>query len=50
MHLHQVMLNLGTNHPDSVYPNDQKQAKLTLLLSGFASVMISALIVLTVLS
>ncbi len=50
MHLHQVMLNLGHNHPDFVYPNDQKQAKLALLLSGFASVMISALIVLTVLS
>jgi hypothetical protein len=49
MHLHLGMLNLGHNHPDFVYPNDQKQAKLALLLSGFASVMISALIVLTVL-
>jgi len=50
MHSHPVMLNLGNHHPDFVYPNDQKQAALTLLLSGFASVMISALIVLTVLS
>ncbi len=44
------MLNLGHSHPDFVYSNDQKQATLALLLSVFASVMISALIVLTVLA
>jgi len=43
-------LDLGHNHPDFIYPNDQKQAKLALLLTGFAALMISALITLTVLS
>ncbi|MFT3698486.1 MAG: hypothetical protein QM831_35405 [Kofleriaceae bacterium] len=42
------MLNLGHSHPDFVCPNDQKQAKMALALSGFASVFISALIALTV--
>jgi len=45
-----MMLDLGHNHPDFVYPNDQKQAKLTVLLSGFAALFISAMITLTVLS
>jgi hypothetical protein len=45
-----MMLDLGHNHPDFVYPNDQKQAKLALLLSGFSALFISALITLTVLS
>jgi hypothetical protein len=44
------MLDLGHNHPDFVYPNDQKQAKLALFLSGVASVVISAMIALTVLA
>lgn len=42
------MLDIGHSHPDFVCPNDQKQAKLALALSGFASVFISALITLTV--
>ncbi|HET9993407.1 MAG TPA: hypothetical protein VFQ65_32950 [Kofleriaceae bacterium] len=45
-----MMLDLGHNHPDFIYPNDQKQAKLALALSGFAALLISALITLTVLS
>jgi hypothetical protein len=45
-----MMLDLGHNHPDFVYPNDQKQAKLTVLLSGFAALFISVMITLTVLS
>jgi hypothetical protein len=45
-----MMLDLGHNHPDNVYPNDQKQAKLTLALSGFAALLISAMITLTVLA
>ena len=44
-----MMLDLGHNHPDFVYPNDQKQAKLALSLSGLAAVLISAMIALTVL-
>jgi hypothetical protein len=31
-------LNLGTSHPDFVYPNDEKQAEWTLLALCFASV------------
>lgn len=42
------MLDIGHSHPDFVCPNDQKQAKLALALSGFASVFISALIAVTV--
>jgi hypothetical protein len=45
-----MMLDLGHNHPDNVYPNDQKQAKLALALSGFAALLISAMITLTVLA
>lgn len=45
-----MMLDLGHNHPDFVYPNDQKQAKLALTLSGFAALIISAMIALTVLA
>jgi hypothetical protein len=45
-----MMLDLGHNHPDFVYPNDQKQAKLALALSGFAALIISAMIALTVLA
>jgi hypothetical protein len=45
-----MMLDLGHNHPDFVYPNDQKQAKLTVMLSGLAALFISAMITLTVLS
>jgi hypothetical protein len=44
-----MMLDLGHNHPDFVYPNDQKQAKLALSLSGIAAVLISVMIALTVL-
>jgi hypothetical protein len=43
------MLNLGHSHPDFVYPNDQKQAKLAIALSGFAALLISAMITFTVL-
>jgi len=43
------MLNLGHSHPDFVYPNDQKQAKLAIALSGFASLLICAMITFTVL-
>jgi hypothetical protein len=45
-----MMLDLGHNHPDFVYPNDQKQAKLAVMLSGLAALLISAMITLTVLS
>ena len=45
-----MMLDLGHNHPDFVYPNDQKQAKLALALGGFAALIISAMIALTVLA
>jgi len=44
------MLNLGHSHPDFIYPNDQKQAKLALMLSGLAAVLISLLIIFTVLT
>ncbi|MEO8553790.1 MAG: hypothetical protein ABI678_27645 [Kofleriaceae bacterium] len=44
------MLNLGHSHPDFVYPNDQKQAKLVLMLSALASLLISALIIYTVIA
>jgi hypothetical protein len=44
------MLNLGHSHPDFIYPNDQKQAKLVLVLSGLAALMISLLIIFTVLA
>ncbi len=43
------MLNLGHSHPDFVYPNDQKQAKLAIALGGFASLLICAMITFTVL-
>ena len=45
-----MLLNLGHSHPDFVYDNDQKQAKLALALSGFAALIISAMIALTVLA
>ena len=32
------MLNLGHSHPDFVYPNDQKQVKLTLVSLTFAAI------------
>lgn len=44
------MLNLGHSHPDFIYANDQKQAKLVLFLSALAAVLISALIIYTVLA
>ncbi len=44
------MFDLGHSHPDFVYPNDQKQAKWALVLTGVAAVMFSAIIALTVLS
>lgn len=43
------MLDLGHSHPDFVYPNDQKQAKLALALTAFAAVLICAMIAFTVL-
>lgn len=50
MHRQKIMLNLGHSHPDFIYANDQKQAKLTLALSGLASLLISALILAGVLA
>jgi hypothetical protein len=43
------MLDLGHSHPDFIYPNDQRQAKLALALTGFAAVLICAMIAFTVL-
>lgn len=45
-----MILDLGHNHPDFVYPNDQMQAQLTLVLSGLAALLTSVMITLTVLS
>ncbi|MEO8841733.1 MAG: hypothetical protein ABI591_05945 [Kofleriaceae bacterium] len=45
-----MLLDLGHNHPDFVYPNDQKQAKLALALSAFAALLICAMIAVTVLA
>jgi hypothetical protein len=39
------MLNLGHSHPDFTYANDLAQAKLTLVLDTFASIICCALIV-----
>ena len=44
-----MMLELGHSHPDFTYTNDQLQAKWALLLTGFASVIICAMILVTVL-
>ena len=43
------MLNLGHNHPDFIYPNDQESAKLAILGSMLAAIIASILIVMTVL-
>ena len=39
------MLDLGHNHPDFTYDNDQKQAKLTLFLEAVMSIICCALVV-----
>jgi hypothetical protein len=39
------MLDLGHSHPHYVYENDQKQAKLALLLEAIASIVIAAMII-----
>ncbi|HUJ59268.1 MAG TPA: hypothetical protein VLX92_12270 [Kofleriaceae bacterium] len=44
------MLNLGHNHPDFVYPNDQRQAALALWLSAIAAVASAVIIVAMILS
>jgi hypothetical protein len=43
-----MMLNLGHNHPDFTYDNDQAQAKLTLSLGGLVALLIVAMILMTV--
>ena len=41
-------LDLGHNHPDHIYSNDQLQAKLTLALSAAMAVLIVLMIVMTI--
>lgn len=38
-------LELGHSHPDFTYSNDQRQAKLALLLTAFSAVVLCALII-----
>ncbi|HEY1817913.1 MAG TPA: hypothetical protein VGG74_36475 [Kofleriaceae bacterium] len=33
-----MFIDIGHSHPDFVYPNDQRQVKLTLLLAAFAAI------------
>jgi hypothetical protein len=44
-----MLIDLGHSHPDFVYPNDQKQVKLTLGLTVLAAFVICALILATLL-
>jgi hypothetical protein len=45
-----MTLDLGHNHPDFTYTNDQLQAKWALLLMAFAAAIICSMILVTVLS
>ncbi|HEX4450691.1 MAG TPA: hypothetical protein VH143_07465 [Kofleriaceae bacterium] len=44
-----MTIDIGHSHPDFTYPNDQKQVKLTLLLTLVASIVICAMILVTLL-
>jgi hypothetical protein len=45
---HGMFIDIGHSHPDFVYPNDQRQVKLTLLLTALAAFVSCALIIATV--
>lgn len=42
-----MFIDIGHSHPDFVYPNDQKQVKLTLLLGALAAI-VSCVLILTI--
>jgi hypothetical protein len=44
-----MTIDIGHSHPDFTYPNDQKQVRLTLMLTGFAAFVICAMILVTLL-
>jgi hypothetical protein len=39
-----MFIDIGHSHPDFVYPNDQRQVQLTLLLTAFIAIVSCALI------
>ena len=39
-----MFIDIGHSHPDFVYPNDQRQVQLTLLLTAFIAFVSCALI------
>ena len=43
-----MFIDIGHSHPDFVYPNDQRQVKLTLVLLTLAAIASCALILMVV--